>query len=335
MNNLEVLNNTRLRIIKMEFKNYLSKPLLFMVFNRPEKTKRVWEQISKARPQKLYISADGARADKPEDKEKCAQARAIVSKVDWDCDVKYLFHNNNLGCSVAGKTAFDWVFSQEEEMIQLEDDVLPTQSFFWFMQEMLEKYKYDIKIGYVCSENYGIKSGDSTYFFSKYGGSWGWATWKRVYDLWEYKLDSLEKVIKTKNFKESFQSKFEYDYWKRMFYHWKYVGGNTYDLQSKYLIHKYDLVNVIPNINLVTNLGWDIEASNTNVSAADNPVAKKFGNIPGFELEEIIHPLEVKTDPKIDNRWFKYHFQSRSELEYRLRWALGPLYRMIIPKKKE
>ena len=217
-------------------------------------------------------------------------------------------------------------------MIQLEDDVVPTQSFFWFMQEMLEKYKDDTRICYICAENYGIKSGDATYFFSQYGGSWGWATWKRVYDLWEYKLDSLEEIINTKSFKESFTSKFQYEYWKRLLYHWKYVGGNTYDLQSIFLIHKHNLVNVIPNINLVTNIGWDIEASNTIVTKTPNTSAKKFGNIPRFELGEIIHPQVVKSDSKIDYKWFNYHFMSRTKFEYRIRWALGTLYRKLIKK---
>jgi len=317
----------------MNFKTNLVKPLLFMVFNRPEKTKRVWEQICKAKPQKLYIAADGARANKPEDKEKCARVREIVSHVDWDCDVKYLFHEKNRGCTMAGKTAFDWVFSQEEEMIQLEDDVLPTQSFFWFMQEILEKYKDDRRICYICAENYGIKSGEATYFFSQYGGSWGWATWKRVHDLWEYKLDSLEDVVNTDNFRNSFPTKFQYDFWIKHFYHWKYVGGNTYDLQTFYLIHKYNMVNIVPNVNIVTNIGWDMEASNTKVAVSDNCIANKFANIPSFEIAEIVHPVEIKSNPKIDTKWFKYHFQKRSEISYRFRWIFGSLYRKLIHKK--
>lgn len=304
-----------------------------MVFNRPEKTKRVWEQIRKAKPQKLYISADGARLDRPEDKEKCKQVREIVSNVDWNCKIERLFHEKNLGCSFAGKTAFDWIFSREKEMIQLEDDVIPTQSFFWFMQEMLEKYKDDERVGYISAENYGLKSGDATYFFSQYGGSWGWATWKRIYDLWEYKLDSLEKVVNNKNFKKSFLSKFQYDYWKRVFYHWKYVGGNSSDLQGVFLIHKYNLVNIVSNVNLVTNIGWDSEASNTKATNSDDPSAKKFGNVPSFEINEIIHPNDIKLNPKIETQQFKYHFQNRTEFEYSLRWTFGPLFRKFFPKK--
>jgi len=308
-------------------------PVLLMVFNRPEKTRQVWEQISQAKPLKLYISADGARNNNSDDEKKCQLVRDIVSDVNWECNVKYLFHDDNLGCSLAGKKAFDWVFSNEDEMIELEDDVLPTQSFFWFMQEMLDKYREDKKIAYVCSENYGIKSGEATYFFSQYGGSWGWATWKRVYNLWEYKLNSLEEVINEKSFKNSFSSKFQYDYWKKRFYHWKYVGGNTYDLQSIFLIHKYNMINIIPNVNLVTNIGWDIEGSNTIAYDDNDKNAKKFGNIPRFEIEHIVHPKGIMANSQIDNRWFKYHFQNRSKFEYRIRWVLGPIIKKYFPKK--
>ncbi len=303
-----------------------------MVFNRPEKTARVWEQIRKAKPKKLYISADGPRENCPDDKDKCQKVHKIVRNVDWECDVKYLIHDKNKGCTLAGKTAFDWVFGQEEEMIQLEDDVLPTQSFFWFMQEMLEKYKDNRQICYVCAENYGIKYGNATYFFSKYGGSWGWATWKRVYDLWEYKLDSLESYVENSDFIDSFSSKFEYYFWKRKFFHYKYLGGNTYDLQTIYLVHKENLVNIVPNINLVTNIGWDMEASNTKVKDLTDKVAMKFGNIKSFEISEIIHPTNIETIKAIDKRWFKYHFQgNRSKLNYGLRWTLSPILKPLLP----
>ena len=261
----------------MDFRNNTVKPILFMVFNRPEKTARVWEQIRKAKPQKLYISADGPRAERPEDTINCTKVRDIVSNIDWECDAKKLFHDKNLGCTMAGKTAFDWVFSMEEEMIQMEDDVLPTQSFFWFMQEMLEKYKDDKRIGIICSENFGIKFGTATYFFTQFGSSGGWAMYKRIYDLWEYKLESLEETVNTPEFKKTFLSDFQYQYWKINFFKWKYNGGNTYDLQTLYLIHKYNLLNIVPNINLNTNIGWDCEAKDRDFIDSNDPNRLKFG----------------------------------------------------------
>lgn len=299
-----------------------------MVFNRPETTKRVWSEIRKARPQKLYISADGPRDSRPEDLEKCRQVREIVSNVDWDCDLKTLFHERNLGCSIAGKTAFDWVFSMEEEMIQIEDDVLPTQSFFWFMQEMLEKYKNNDRIGIICSENFGIKHGKTTYFYTQFGSSGGWAMYKRIYDLWEYKLDSLEETIDREDFKNTFVSDFQYQYWKREFYNWKYKGGNTYDLQTLYLIHKYNLLNIVPNVNLNTNIGWDGEAKDRDYISFDDINRKKFGNIPSYEIDEIVSPTQiVSADNDIGEKWFKFHFQgNKSEFRYRILWVFSKMF---------
>jgi hypothetical protein len=310
-----------------DYKTIVSKPLLFMVFNRPEKTKLVWEKIRQAQPQKLYISADGARLHVPDDKDKCEKVRDIVTKVDWDCDVKYLMHEHNNGCSLAGKTAFDWVFEHEEEMIQLEDDVLPSDSFFWFMQEMLERFKDNPKICYVCAENYGLKGSDNTYFFSRYGGSWGWGTWRSVYRKWEYKLESFAETVYNESFKKTFMNRFEYDFWLRNFKHWRDIGGNTYDLQTIYLIHKYDLLNIVPNFNLVTNIGWDSDASNTN--SLNGSAIDKFANKPTATIDIIEHPEIITHDPDIDWQWFQYHFLNRPQYMYRLRWALSPFYNQI------
>jgi hypothetical protein len=305
------------------------KPLLFMVFNRPEKTKMVWEKIRIAKPLKLYISADGPRIDRPDDKEKCDQVRKIVTNIDWNCHVKYLLHDNNLGCSSAGKTAFDWVFSQEDDVIELEDDTVPSQSFFMFCQEVLDKYKNDEKIGYITGQNFmGIKSGKASYFFSRYGGSSGWATWKRVYQQWDFKLMNIDSTIYTKEFRSNFDSEFEYKYWLRKFKHYCKYGGNTYDLQSVFLIFKEDLKSIVPNKNLITNIGFDFEGTNYNGKGY-----KKFANKESYELNEIIHPLDIDRNKRIDQKIFKFHFMSRSKISYQLRWAFGPIYRKFQPKK--
>jgi hypothetical protein len=298
-------------------------PVLFMVFNRPEKTTQVWEQIRRARPLKLYISADGARDRYPDDKIKCQLVRDIVSNVDWECDVKYLFHENNLGCSLAGKTAFDWVFGQEDRMIELEDDTVPSLSFFAYMEEVLEKYKDCDEIGYVTGQNFmGIQSGSASYFFSRYGGSSGWGTWARVYEKWDFKLVNLNKAY-TKSFKKNFDSTFEYRYWLREFEHYVKEGRNTYDLQSVFLVFEKDLKNIIPNKNLITNIGFDNDG--TNFNGGNN----LFANKERFELKEIIHPFLIKRDIEIDRRIFEYHFLLRNRISYRLRWTFGPYLRII------
>jgi hypothetical protein len=308
----------------------INSPLLFMVFNRPDKTRQVWEQIKKAKPTKLYISADGPRATHPDDLIKCEQVKNIVTNIDWKCDVKYLFHNSNLGCSLAGKTAFDWVYSYEDRMIELEDDTIPSQSFFVFMDEVLEKYKDCEEIGYVTGQNFmGIQSGSDSYFFSHYGGSSGWGSWKRVYEQWDFKLEHINKAY-SKSFRKNFDSTFEYKFWLRSFENYVKNGGKTYDLQSVFLIFEKDLKQIVPNKNLITNIGFDIEGTNYFEGSDHNLFAFKER----FELQKVIHPSSIKRNRKVDRKIFEYHFLRKSRLNYRIRWVLGPIVRKILFLKK-
>jgi hypothetical protein len=313
----------------------ITKPVLFMVFNRPDKTAKVFEQIRKAKPSKLYLSCDAPRRDHPEDSEKVEQVKRIISNVDWECDVKSLIHTTNQGCNHAGRQAFQWVFEHEDEMIELEDDTVPTQGFFWFCQEMLDRYRDDDRIGYITANNIGdIRSGNATYFFSHYGGSWGFATWKRAWKKWDFYMKDFPEVAASKSFRKHFDSWFEYNFWKKAFSEVFEGKGNTYDYQTVYMIFKHDLYNIYPNDNLVTNIGWDDQASNTY---SEN---SKFANKGSVELIKITHPDKIARDSRIDRKLFEYHFVTFSKLEYRLRWLLGPtfigaIYRNLLKSKKK
>lgn len=108
----------------------MNTPILFLVFNRPDTTIRVFETVRQAKPPRLYVAADGPRKDKIGEKEKCEEVRSIIKKVDWSCEVKTLFRDENLGCGRAVSQAITWFFEQEEEGIILEDDILPHPDFF-------------------------------------------------------------------------------------------------------------------------------------------------------------------------------------------------------------
>ena len=133
-------------------------PILFLVFNRPDVTKKVFEQIKKAKPKKLYIAADGPRKNIPNEKEICNEVIKFVTKINWNCEVKTLFREENLGCGKAVSSAIDWFFENEEFGIILEDDCVPDQSFFGFCEQMLVKYKDDARIMMVAGTNYLLDS---------------------------------------------------------------------------------------------------------------------------------------------------------------------------------
>ena len=125
-------------------------PVLFLIFNRPDTTKQVFSAIQKARPPRLYVAADGPRSENPSEATSCELVRSIALNVDWECEVKTLFRDQNLGCRLAVSQAICWFFANEPEGIILEDDCLPSQSFFWFCHELLEEFRYDKQVVAIC-----------------------------------------------------------------------------------------------------------------------------------------------------------------------------------------
>lgn len=287
----------------------ITSPVLLLAFNRPEKTKEVFECIRRAKPHKLYVAVDAPRINNPDDVERCNKVKEIVKNVDWPCEAHYLFHEQNKGCALAGKTAWDWIFETEEDMIFMEDDGVVSDTFFSYCQELLDKYRYDERIAYIGGVNFGLKYGDASYFFTRYSVStYGMATWKRVYELYDFTLESWPTTKNMKDFKSQFISRYERDRFTSSFERYyqdirSNVKRNTYDLQMNYLVCKYHKWCIYPNINLVTNIGFDLEGTNTVV---DPNSTKALSHIrPRYEMNVIIHPKEVSVDIPFERKMFK------------------------------
>ena len=184
----------------------LKTAVLLVIFNRPETTQVVFEAIRKAKPPRLYVAADGPRTEVPSDAKKCKEAREIINQVDWDCEVKTLFREKGLGCGLGPSSAFTWFFEHEEDGIILEDDCLPSQSFFWFCEELLERYRHDNRVMHIGGNNFlngWQKDRDYSYYFSNSGHIWGWATWRRAWKLFDFNISLYEK-LKGKNYFQNF-----------------------------------------------------------------------------------------------------------------------------------
>lgn len=169
----------------------LSTPVLFLIFNRPDTTQQVFSAIRKAKPPRLYVAADGPRSDYPDDAESCEIARSIATNVDWDCEVKTLFRETNLGCGLAVTSAIDWFFEQESEGMILEDDTKPSEQFFKFINFGLRKYRDDKNIGSICGYNPLTPKPNKIdrIIISNYPSVWGWGTWKSVWEKYNLQAD--------------------------------------------------------------------------------------------------------------------------------------------------
>jgi hypothetical protein len=285
----------------------LNVPVLFLVFNRFETTKRVFEAIKDVKPSKLYIASDGARKHvKGEDQIVSKVRDYILDQIDWPCKISTLFREDNQGCKMAVSSAISWFFEKEEMGIILEDDCLPDPSFFSFAELLLEKYKNDERVMMISGDNFqdGKVRGDGTYYFSKYSHIWGWATWRRAWQLYDVEMANYSKFEKTMAIKNIFCSKKEYKYWTAIFRKMYQKGIDTWDYQWVYTVMSNSGLSIIPNTNLISNIGFGTGATHT---IGESELANM--ETISVKIENLQHPTFILPDYEADHYTFRKLFE--------------------------
>jgi hypothetical protein len=271
----------------------LNTAVLFLVFNRLDTTKRVFEAIRKAKPPRLYIASDGARENKKGEAEKVKAVRNFITQnIDWDCEFKMLYRDQNLGCNYAVSGALSWFFENEEQGIILEDDCLPCQSFFWFCENLLERYRDDERVGQISGFNILQKNEGfrESYTFLTGGSIWGWATWRRVYLQYEtYNSASVDEIFQcilefTDDFNESVHIRKNLDLVRAgLLSSWAYDWGAMLKANSQ--------LSISPSVNLIINVGFGEDATHTT-SGIWVPDSKDI------DVQKLIHPLFIAPNKK-------------------------------------
>jgi hypothetical protein len=319
-------------------------PVLLIVHRRPEQTRRVFEAIASARPRRLFVAADGPASSA--DRDACELTRAVVSRIDWDCDVAYDFSDRNLGLDARVVSAIDWVFTSAESVIVLEDDCLAHERFFTFCTAMLERYRDDPRIMHVSGECYrSTRDGDCSYLFSKYALAWGWATWSRAWSLFDPRMSTWAGFRERPDAHALFDSADERRYWFATFDRVHQTSrdvarpehsrraASTQLANWDYLWYYACMANglaIHPAVNLVSNIGYGPLASHTFGASA-------VSNRPVQALEtDLHHPAAIVRDRQADMDTFDRRFpgailkQQRS-LRHHLgrprRWAARMLRR--------
>lgn len=287
----------------------LNTPLLFIIFNRPKTTNQVFEVIRRVRPLKLYIAADAPRPGNLNDQKNCHETRLITEKIDWTCDVKRLYREKNLGCGIAVSEAIHWFFSHESEGIILEDDCLPHPDFFSFASLMLDRFRSNKKIISINGSNLGYELlTNNNYTFSRFMNMWGWATWNDRVNKIDYTMAEW-KNIKHKTFWVYWHAKqgiFDVDInwyrlWRGKFSKVAEDPRFTWDWQWIFFQLKNNKYSVVPARNLVTNIGFDEDATHT--IASDNPSA----NLPLERLPQPWkHPITLRYDRIYEEKFIKW-----------------------------
>jgi len=282
-------------------------PIAFIIFNRPEVTLRTFSEIAKIKPKKLFIIGDGPRRSLPGEVKKVLETRAIIDRVNWNCEVISNYSEENLGCKCRVASGLDWVFSLVNEAIILEDDCLPNHSFFIFCQEMLEKYRSYPEVGMIAGANFqkGNRRGNGDYYFSKYTHIWGWATWG---DRWQKSYDvdmrSWPSFSKSNDFLEITKSASNKRYWEVIFE--KVYRGkiDTWDYQWLFANWLHKRCSIIPNSNLISNIGFGAGATHTKIETL-------LSNVPVQDLVfPLTHPNLIRVDESADLFTEKNYFST-------------------------
>ncbi|MBD2295926.1 glycosyltransferase family 2 protein [Anabaena sphaerica FACHB-251] len=242
----------------------LQTPIIFMIFKRPDTTQKVFEAIRQAKPSKLLVIADGPRPDRPEELEQCTATREIIEQVDWECEVLKNYSEQNLGCRKRIPSGLNWAFEQVEEAIILEDDCLPHPTFFRFCQEMLDYYRHDTRIGSISGDNtpLGYRRTNDSYYFSIYNRCWGWATWKRVWKNYDVDMKQWPLFRDNNWLRDILLDDYAVKVWTNIF-NSNYDNLNVWDYQFMFSLWIQGYLNIIPNVNLVSNIGFGEGGTNT------------------------------------------------------------------------
>jgi hypothetical protein len=282
---------------------------VFLIFRRPDLTAQVFETIRQAQPTKLLIVADGPRNE--EESVLCQQARAITENIDWNCEVLRNYSDVNLGCRNRVSSGLTWAFRQVEEAIILEDDCLPHPSFFSYCESLLEYYRNDEQVMVISGNNFQEKGGRTlySYYFSKYSFCWGWASWRRAWQHWEFNPQKWIE-FRDKNLIQTFcPNTHEEKYWTSIF--------NTVFLEGKpdtwayvwlFTCWAYNGLTILPRTNLVSNIGFGPNSTNTGGKS-------HLSNISIEDIGHINHPPLMIKNSEADRQDFEKLFKRKTVIE--------------------
>ncbi|NER07837.1 MAG: glycosyltransferase family 2 protein [Okeania sp. SIO3C4] len=276
----------------------LETPVVLIIFKRVDATQKVFNVIRQMQPKKLLVVADGPRLDREGEAEKCQQTRAIVDQVDWDCEVLRCFSEQNLGCGVRISTGLSWVFEHVEEAIILEDDCLPHPTFFTFCSEMLEYYRDEPKVMSVSGCLFARSPNPQSYYFSHYLSCWGWATWRRAWQQFDFEMTKLPELLDQGWLHQYLPSQKIADFWERRFRAvYESERGDVWYYQFQFASWVHDALSIRANTNLIANIGMDADATHTQ--------GKSSSQLPSFDYLEAMsfplhHPQEIQRDVEMD-----------------------------------
>ena len=285
-----------------------STPILFIIFNRPDLTAQTFDAIRRHRPGRLFIAADGPRDEQAGEADVCQRARAITEAVDWPCEVTRFYSDRNLGCGRRVSSAISQAFRSTEELVILEDDCLPAPTFFDFCDAMLCQYRDDDRVMCVAGDNFqkGRSRNSGSYYFSKYPHCWGWATWRNAWRHYDFGIADWPILRNSGLLESACPDESEAAYWRDVFDRLHANEIDTWDFQWMLACWRQNGLTVLPDVNLISNIGFDSRATHT--TGASECAAMETGSW------TMRRPTEgVFVDRRADRFTDRNHFSGRTK----------------------
>jgi glycosyltransferase involved in cell wall biosynthesis len=274
-------------------------PIVLCVYNRPHLARQVLEALRSARPSHMLLVADGPKRDDLVDCLKCEEVLDLFKDtLDWPVHVEWNVSSVNMGCRRRFTTGLAWAFDRVEEAIVLEDDCVPHPSFFKFCNALLEHYRSDPRVALISGSSFQVEADDfpASYFFSRYPLTWGWAGWRRTWELYDANIDAWERLRETPWLSELLADPVAIAYWRYMFDQVR-RGFNTWDYSMTFSCWRVGALAVHPFRNLVRNIGYGEDATHTR---DQNSI---FANMPTHEMPfPLVHPDRVQRTPACDEQ---------------------------------
>ena len=276
----------------------LGTPVVLCVYNRPHLTRQVLAALRAVQPVRILVVADGPRIDDPADHAKCEHVIRLTKAIDWKADIEWNVSDVNMGCRKRIQTGLSWAFGRLEEAIVLEDDCVPHESFFSFCSELLDRYRGDPRVGLISGSSFQFEAdcGAASYFFSRYPLLWGWAAWRRTWQLYDPDLDGWEPLRETAWLSDFLADPLAGAYWRQIFDQVR-SGFDTWDYSMTFSCWRSGALSVHPHRNLVCNIGFGEDATHTRDPGS------VFANMPVQEMTfPLIHPGRVERAAACDER---------------------------------
>lgn len=287
---------------------YMDTAVALIFFNRPSTLQQVFDVIKQVKPSKLFLIQDGPRNE--QDIAKIQECRKIVSKIDWECKIVTDYAEENLGCGVRPQSGITNALKQVDKLIILEDDCVPEISFFQFCEELLYKYENDERISYISGLNHFEEwdFGGDSYGFTKTGAIWGWATWRRAWEKYDYAVSEINNPYIRKELKLNVKDgKRRISIWQQTnrrvargekISYWDWQWGFVKYSQSQYVI--------VPKYNLICNIGTGLESTHAQKAKSKHKKYKDYNHMPTKAIElPLVHPKHMLCAKDYDERVMK------------------------------